>query len=181
MLEINYFPSVLQNVVPVRYRLLSSKPVLRTRLRKIEVKFLPRWSRRCWLRSLTKKKKKKKKNDSRIIIMRHIEIDENVCGYTRAGGKNRSLTGRSIERGRIRFGSPEGNQRRHDKGIWSQCFLSNVSTFIEPGDRGGGRDSVRWHIAELLIDIDLAIRRKLKLNLKIIDRRLLRLIIIALH
>lgn len=62
------------------------------------------------LATLVNEEKKKKKNDSRIIIMRHIEIGENVCGYTRAGGKNRSLTGRSIERGRIRFGSPEGNQ-----------------------------------------------------------------------
>lgn len=45
------------------------------------------------LATLVNEEKKKKKNDSRIIIMRHIEIGENVCGYTRAGGEKSFVNG----------------------------------------------------------------------------------------
>lgn len=52
---------------------------------------------------------------------------------------------------------PEGNRRRLDKGIWSPCFLANVSAFIEP--ESSDISQVRWSITDLATER----RRKLKL------------------
>lgn len=94
-----------------------------------------------------RKRKKKKRNDSRIIIiiMRHIEIDENIHTFVNRQGwgeKKKSFVNGSFDRERekIRFGFPrKGINDDTIKESEAHVFLSNVSTFIEPGGARGWR------------------------------------------